>query len=82
MIEVKRRKGESFESLLRRFSKRVQNSGNMLQVRKIRYHSKKENKNALKQRALRRLEISSKREWLLKTGRMTEEDIRARKGRF
>ncbi|PJA47584.1 hypothetical protein CO172_00725 [Candidatus Uhrbacteria bacterium CG_4_9_14_3_um_filter_36_7] len=76
-MEIKRRKGESFESLIRRFSKRVQQSGVILQVRKIRFHAKNENKNAQRKRALRRLEISSKRDWLIKTGRVSEEEFQA-----
>ena len=79
VIEVKRRKGESFESLLRRFSKRVQQSGNILQVRKIRFHKKMDNKNKTKQKKLRSLEIGDKREWLLKTGRVTEEELRTKR---
>ncbi|NBS41384.1 30S ribosomal protein S21, partial [bacterium] len=40
MVDVKRRKGESFDALLRRFTRRVQQSGNMLEARKIRFHKK------------------------------------------
>ncbi|MBU0625775.1 30S ribosomal protein S21 [Patescibacteria group bacterium] len=76
MIEVKRKKGESFESLLRRFSRRVQDSGRLLQARKIRYHAAQPSKNAGKASALRREELREKREFLIKSGQATEEDFR------
>lgn len=83
MLEVKRKKGESFESLLRRFGRRVQDSGRLLQARKIRYHSGSASKNATKASALRREQLREKREYLIKTGKATEEDFRKsrRRGR-
>ncbi|MFC1639112.1 30S ribosomal protein S21 [Patescibacteria group bacterium] len=81
MVDVKRKKGESFESLLRRFSRRVQDSGKILQARKIRFHANASSKNALKAKALRREELREKREYLIKSGQATEEDFRRRKGR-
>lgn len=76
MAEVKRKKGESFESLLRRFSRKVQESGKLLQVRKIRYHSKIKSKAATRDAALRREYLRGRREFLIKTGQATEEDFR------
>ncbi|MEA3249706.1 MAG: 30S ribosomal protein S21 [Patescibacteria group bacterium] len=81
MLEVKRKKGESFESMLRRFSRRVQDSGRILQARKIRFHSNSPSKNSLKATALRREQIKEKREYLIKTGKATEEDFRRKKRR-
>lgn len=74
MVEVKRRKSESFDALLRRFTKRVQLSGRLLEAKKHRFHKRNKNKNSLRKSALRRLEISTHREYLLKTGRLTEEE--------
>lgn len=76
MLEVKRKKGESFESLLRRFGRRVQDSGRLLQARKIRFHSNAPSKNATRASALRREQLREKREFLIKTGKATEEDFR------
>ncbi len=73
MVDVKRRKGESFESLLRRFTRRVQLSGKMLEARKYRFHSKEPSRTKKKASALRRLELREKREYLLKTGQLVEE---------
>lgn len=79
MLEIKRRKGESFDALLRRFSKRVQLSGRLLEVKKYRFHTRVKNKTALKKSALRRLEAAAHREYLLKTGRLTEEEEKKNK---
>ena len=37
MAEAKRKKNETFESLLRRFNKKLMQSGKLLQAKKIRY---------------------------------------------
>lgn len=79
MVEVKRKKGESFEALLRRFSKRVQESGRILQAKKIRFYTTPKNKNAERDAALRRKYLGEKRDYLLKTGKMTEEDFAPRR---
>jgi ribosomal protein S21 len=81
MAEVRRKKGESFESLVRRFGRKVQESGTLLQARKIRYKKKNSSKNAEKATALRREELREKREYLLRSGKATEEDFRPKKKR-
>ncbi|MFC1787943.1 30S ribosomal protein S21, partial [Patescibacteria group bacterium] len=43
VLEVKRRKGESFEALLRRFGRRIQQSGKMLEARKLRFYARDPN---------------------------------------
>ena len=76
VAEVKRKKGETFESFVRRFSKKVQQSGRLIQSRKIRYHEKRKNKNAVRAAAARRQEITDKREYLKKIGKLVEEPTR------
>ncbi len=73
MVDVKRRKGESFESLLRRYSRRLQQSGNALEARKLRYFAATPTKNKLRTSAIRRLEIRDKREYLARIGQLVEE---------
>lgn len=73
MAEVKKKKTESFESLLRRFHKKLQQSGRLIQSRKIRFHDKPKNKTALRKDALRRIEMTGKREYLKKIGKLKEE---------
>lgn len=75
-IEVKRKKGESFEAVFRRFTRRVQQSGKVLTVRSTRFLVKKPKKNRQHDSALRRLEMGAKREYLLKTGKVREEDLK------
>ncbi|MBI5370041.1 30S ribosomal protein S21 [Candidatus Uhrbacteria bacterium] len=73
MVEVKRKKTESFESLLRRFSRRLQQSGNALEARKIRFFAVDPNKNKQRASALRRNQIRLKREYLERIGQLKDE---------
>lgn len=73
MAEVKRKKTESFESLLRRFHKKLQQSGRLIQSRKIRYHEKPKNRTRSKKDALRRLTMTEQREYLKKIGKLKED---------
>ena len=73
MLKVERKKGESFESLLRRFSRRVQESGKVLEARKLRYFAEKPNKNQTRASALRRLSKRVKRDYLMRIGQLKEE---------
>jgi len=72
VLEVKRKDGESFEGLMRRFSKKLLQSGRILQVKKIKFYQKPLNKRAIKLRALRREELKRKREYLRKIGKLDE----------
>lgn len=72
MVNVKRRKNENFESLYRRFSRRVQQSGMILQVRKTRFHEDKPNDEKVKRSALRRLKTGAKRAYLIRIGQLEE----------
>ena len=62
MIEVKRKDGESFDSLLKRFSRKVQQSGIVIRARKIRYYSRPKSKALKRRSALRREELRGQRE--------------------
>lgn len=73
MTELKRKKGETFESFLRRFNKKVQQSGKLIQSRKIRFHEKPKSRTKLKETALRRNRISAQREYLRKIGKLNDE---------
>ena len=73
MVDVKRKKGETFEALIRKFNKRLKQSGKVLQAKKVRYYRKKVTKNLGKDLALRRKEINEKREYLKKVGKLKED---------
>ena len=78
MIEVKKRDNESSESLVRRFTKRVQQSGVLLRVKKRRFFTKQKNKRAQRDDALRRQAIRAEREMLRKLGKLEEYDLKKR----
>ena len=73
MVELKRKKGESFESFVRRFSKRLQHSGKLMEARKRQHVIPKITKNKQKLRALVGKKIYAKREYLKKIGKYKEE---------
>ncbi len=72
MSEVKRKDNESFESLIRRFTKKTLQSGKLLQARKIRFFKKKSNVKKAKSKALRSLGIEKNIDYLKKIGKWEE----------
>ena len=80
-VEVKKKRSETFESLLRRFNKRIMQSGVLLQYKKVRYLRKAANKNAQRKNALYRIEAQGKREHLQKMGLLKEDDRKKKKRR-
>jgi len=72
MIEVKRKDNESFDALLRRFNKRIQQSRILLRLKEDRFYQKPVSKLKAKRRALKGAELKSEREYLKKIGRMPE----------
>lgn len=73
MAEIKRKKNESFEAFMRRVKKRWQQSGKILQVKKIRYYAGSQSKARRKKSALHKIQISEKMEYLRKIGKLPEE---------
>lgn len=73
MSAIKRRKNESFEAYMRRVKKRWQQSGKILQVKKIRYFEGGKSKNMRRKSAIHRLRVADKIAYLKKTGKMPEE---------
>lgn len=79
MAEVKRKKGETFDALFRRFQRRIQSSGKVLQAKKIRFHKKDEKKTKRRASALRREEMRTKYEYEVKTGKLKEDTKKKRR---
>jgi len=73
MTQVNRNKAETFDSLLRRFQRRVQSSGKVLQAKKIRFHKRDVSKTKRHDSALRREDKRKSYEYQLKTGQLKEE---------
>jgi len=78
MIEVKRKDNESTGSLLRRFSKRIQQSGLLLQARGSRFRDKVKSRTERRKNALRRNEIVAEKEYQRKIGKL-EDDFKQRR---
>ncbi len=74
MSEIKRKQGETFEAFFRRFTKAMQQSGKMLQARKIKYLTKEKSRNENRKSALIRLKHQKEREYLKKIGKLEEKD--------
>jgi ribosomal protein S21 len=72
VLEVKRKPGETFESLLRRFTKKTIQSGKILQAKKIRFHQKAKTDRARKESALMREDFRKKRDYLRRIGKLDE----------
>jgi len=72
--EVKRKKGESFESLIRRAKRQWQSSGKILEARKVQFFLPSKSKNVTKKQSLARAKKISKINYLRKIGRLPEEE--------
>ncbi|OGE82812.1 MAG: 30S ribosomal protein S21 [Candidatus Doudnabacteria bacterium RIFCSPLOWO2_01_FULL_44_21] len=70
MVEVKRKDNEPFESLLRRFNRKIQQSGVLVRARRIRFFEPAKSRNLLREDAIRRAENREKREELKKLGKL------------
>ncbi|MBP7133582.1 30S ribosomal protein S21 [Patescibacteria group bacterium] len=77
MAEVKRKKGETFDALLRRFQRRHQESGRTIEVKRRRFHAKAVNTNRRRESALYRIDKKDKYAYLLKTGQLQEDPKRS-----
>ena len=68
MVRVERKERESLERLLRRFNKKLQQTGAVRRIRGLQFYKPPKNKRARKEEALRRAEITKKKEYLKKLG--------------
>jgi len=76
LVEVKKKDGESFESLLRRFNRRIQQSGVLVRARKIRFFEPPKSKRLVREDARRRAQIKKRREELKKIGKLPVKSFR------
>ena len=73
MIEVKRKDNESFDGLLRRFNKRIQQSRILQRLKEDRFYERPLSELKTKRRAAKKVELRGKREYLKKIGKLEEE---------
>lgn len=69
-LEVKRQNRETTQSLVRRFSRKMQQSGILLRARKIRYKEREKSEQMRKRSALRREQLRKEYERLEKMGQL------------
>jgi len=78
-MEVKRKPNESTGSLMRRFSRLVQQSRIVVNAKKARYAVKKPNERVLKNRAIMREELRALRKRLERLGKYDDESFEEEK---
>jgi len=71
-LEILKQERESSQSLVRRFQKRIQQSGLLLRARKTRFRQRRKSEQMKKRAALRREELKKEYEKLKKLGKITE----------
>ncbi|HHD92671.1 MAG TPA: hypothetical protein ENL06_03600 [Candidatus Portnoybacteria bacterium] len=76
MIEVKKKDRESSESLIRRFSHRVQQSGILMQVRKSRFRTAKKTRRQIREGAMYKEKVRKVVNKLKKMGKFDEENFK------
>lgn len=69
-LEIKKREREPSQSLVRRFARRVQQSGILIRARKIRFKERVKSKQMKKRAALRREELRKEYERKRKLGEL------------
>lgn len=69
-LEVKKKERENSQSLVRRFTKSMQQSGILIRTRKSQHRIRKKSKEMRKKAALRREEIKKEYEKLKKLGKL------------
>ena len=73
MPEIRRKEHETAPAMLRRFTRSVQQSGVLLQARKIRFYLSKPTKRVMRERALRKIKNNKERLRLEKLGKLDED---------
>ena len=73
MVEVRRKEHETVGAMLRRFTRRMQRSGILITARKLKFHRPEPTKRNVRERALRRIEMTRERTRLEKLGKLEDE---------
>lgn len=69
LVEVKRKENESFDNLLRRFNRKIQQSGVLVRARKTRFFAPAKSRNLQRSTAQRRAELREVREEMKRMGK-------------
>jgi len=76
MIEVKKKDRETSESLIRRFSRRVQQSGVLVRARKTRFRIDEKSKKEIRDGAMYRAKVKKVVDHLKKMGKFDDENFK------
>lgn len=76
MIEVRKKNKETAESLIRRFSRRIQQSAVLVQARRNRFRRDEKSKTEKRQEALYKVKIRKEIDKLKKLGKFDDEALR------
>ncbi len=76
MIEVRKKNKETAESLIRRFSRRIQQSAVLVQARRNRFRRDEKSKTEMRQEALYKVKIRKEIDKLKKLGKFDDEALR------
>jgi ribosomal protein S21 len=76
MIYIQRKEKETSESLIRRFSRRVQQSGVLKRVRKLRFRQEEQSRPKRRDEALYKVKIRKEIGRLKKLGKFDDEALR------
>ncbi|MCX6765631.1 MAG: hypothetical protein NT136_01560 [Candidatus Moranbacteria bacterium] len=76
MIEVRKKERETAESLIRRFSRRVQQSGILVRARRTRFRAEEKSKREKRKEALYKVRIRKEIDKLKKLGKFDEETLK------
>lgn len=77
-VQVEKNQNESSANVIRRFTKRMQGSGVIPRVRKLRYHTRVKSENIRKRGRLKKLVKAAAYEKELKLGKVQEKVARRR----
>ena len=77
MSEMKRKKGESFESFMRRAKRGWQQSGKILQAKKVKYYTPPKSRNVRRKQAVAYAQSQAKEAYLRKIGKLPQEEENA-----
>ena len=72
MVEVLKKEHETASSLVRRFSRSIQQSGILLRARKLRFYRRRPSKTQRREAAMRRIQKQKEYEHLVKMGKTDE----------
>ena len=75
MIQVKKKERETPESLIRRFSRRMQQSGVLQRARKVRFRQEEKSRTEKRQEALYKVKIRKEIDRLKKLGKFDDEAL-------